>query len=563
MISVVETPIHSSSNDNSSKSAINCGIFDGGSLYCFGKGEHGRLGLPNYTNMQCKQPTILPKFNTENCVEISSFSSHNLCIDNEGHVYSWGKGEHGRLGNGQNKSCDIPQLLEPLRSYKVKHVAVGLSHSLILTDDGNVWSFGCGEHGRLGHGDSAEFRSPKLIEGLIKTNIHINHISCGAYHSCAITSNGKLWTWGKNDQGQCGLGSVANKDVMIPTLVNLDIDDDKYLASYCDSGWEHTLLITTDGKILSWGIGYEGHRPVLGHGTEKAEYAPKVIEALRNIKIVDVSCGWDHSMCVSEDGKLYTWGDATHGKLGHGMGSHQNVPKQVDFFNDKNIKIISCKGGSNHSAVITSLGELYMFGNGTDFQLGQGSGGSSAQKSTPTKVKLFNGISIAKVTLGDKYTIAITGKPVPTANVYNPLNGMLGRRASMIGLERRRSSLFSGTDLTSLINEAQEELMITFDDRLSRDEYRIHDDEKKEQDGDTTKPVKKEEETTNKDKTTDNDKEKEKSDKQEEDTQDASGNKNEEEEEEEEESEYETDSQDEEEEEYEDEDEEEEKTFKP
>ena len=106
-------------------------------------------------------------------------------------------------------------------------------------------------------------------------------------------------------------------------------------------------------------------------------------------------------MCVSDDGKLYTWGDGTHGRLGHGINSHQNVPKQVDFFNERNIKIISCKGGSNHSGVITSNGELYMFGNGTDFQLGQGSS-SSTQKSEPTKVKLFDNISIAKVSLGDK-----------------------------------------------------------------------------------------------------------------------------------------------------------------
>ena len=444
----------------------------------------------------------ISKFNASNCIEISSFSSHNLCIDNDHRVYSWGKGEHGRLGTGQNKSIDIPRIIEPLRQYKVKHVAVGLSHSLVLTDDGNVWSFGCGEHGRLGHGDSAEIRTPKLIEGLIKTSIHVNHISCGAYHSCAITTNGQLYTWGKNDQGQCGLGSNAQKDVMIPTKVNLDNamnkpdadnnnnnDNDKCLASYCDSGWEHTLLITAEGMVVSWGIGYEGHRPVLGHGTEKAEFAPKVIENLRNIRIIDVSCGWDHSMCVSDDCKLYSWGDGLQGRLGHGINSHQNVPKQVDFFSDRNIKVISCKGGSNHSAVITASGDLYMFGNGKDFELGQGSANSSEQ-SSPIKVKKFDNISIAKVSLGDKYTLCITGKPVQNVNIYNPLNVMLGRRASMVGLERRRSSLFSGTNLSQLVNEQQQQLLITFDDRLSRNQYRIHEQNDDDQEDKEEKLIK-------------------------------------------------------------------------
>ncbi len=59
-----------------------------------------------------------------------------------------------------------------------------IPHSLVLTEDGNIWSFGCGEHGRLGHGDTAEFRTPKSIESLNNLEIHIVHIACGAYHSC-------------------------------------------------------------------------------------------------------------------------------------------------------------------------------------------------------------------------------------------------------------------------------------------------------------------------------------------------------------------------------------------
>lgn len=297
MISIVESPLNAT-NDNKPQSFT---TFTGGSLYVFGKGETGRLGLPNYEHKQCPTPTICPKFSTSNCMEISCFSSHNLCIDTEGAVYSWGKGEQGRLGTGKVEQVTLPKLIEPLQTYKAVHVAVGLAHSLVLMEDGSVWSFGCGEHGRLGHGDGAELRSPKRIECLSTShNVHIAHICCGAYHCCAISGNGRLFCWGKNTEGQCGLGSVANKDVMVPTEVNLDAAvsketvqnvmdiasvasaaGDRVMASYCAAGWEHTLLITTEGLILSWGIGYESHRPVLGHGTEKAQTAPKVIDTLR------------------------------------------------------------------------------------------------------------------------------------------------------------------------------------------------------------------------------------------------------------------------------------------
>eukprot|EP01083_Nonionella_stella_P076243 207667_1 len=478
MINMMESHASNSKNDSNKHSPSS--HFVGGSLYCFGKGEYGRLGVgqsPTHKDRNRTEPTISPKFNADNCTEISCFSSHNLCIDTEGHVYSWGKGEHGRLGDGQNKSTDIPRLIEPLRSFKVAHVAVGLSHSLVLTEDGNVWSFGSGEHGRLGHGESAEFRSPKVIETL--KDMHMVHISCGAYHSCAIASNGSLFTWGKNDQGQCGLGSVANKDVMVPTNVTLDDGNGQIgKAAYCDSGWEHTLLITRDGICMSWGRGYEGHRPVLGHGTEKPQYAPKRIEALSNVRVVDVACGWDHSLCVADDGTLYTWGDHTNGKLGHAMNSHQNVPKIVNYFSENGLKAVFCKGGSNHSAVITSDGSLFMFGNGSDYQLGQGSGHSS-QKNIPTKVAKFDSIApISKVGLGDKYTMCITGRPSQNGHLY-PLGGLLGRRASLMGLERRRSSLFSSTDMSIFrgMDDTNEELLITYDDRLVREQYKIYDDE--------------------------------------------------------------------------------------
>ena len=98
MMSVIEESSLSSSDNKNVSSSYS---FNGGSLFCFGKGEHGRLGLQDFLNKQCSTPTVCNKFASNNLLEISSFSSHNLCIDNEGHVYSWGKGEHGRLGTGK------------------------------------------------------------------------------------------------------------------------------------------------------------------------------------------------------------------------------------------------------------------------------------------------------------------------------------------------------------------------------------------------------------------------------------------------------------------------------
>merc|ERR1712154_380002 len=99
-----------------------------------------------------------------------------------------------------------------------------------------------------------------------------------------------------------------------------------------------------------------------------------------------------------------------------------------------------------------------------------------AQKSTPTKVATFDGVSIAKVALGDKYTLCITGQVAPSNGLR-----LSEYRSSIVGLERRRSSIFSGGDLSRLVDETKDNLMITFDDRLNREEYLIHDDEDEEE----------------------------------------------------------------------------------
>lgn len=172
-------------------------------------------------------------------------------------------------------------------------------------------------------------------------------------------------------------------------------------------------------------------------------------------------------MAIDEDGHLWTWGDGAQGRLGHGDTGQQNVPKEVQYFTRRRIKVIQCRGGSTHSAVITDQGHLYMWGNGTDYQLGSS---NAQQQSTPTKVTSLKE-SVATVMLGDKYTMVIPGRPLPN---LRSLSVSLVNRNSMIGLERRRSSLFGSTpDLSALMSGSRKQLEITFEDRLEREEYQI------------------------------------------------------------------------------------------
>eukprot|EP01083_Nonionella_stella_P020535 56945_1 len=137
-------------------------------------------------------------------IKISSHYAHSLCVDANGCVYSWGWNSYGQLGLGDCKDRNTPQILDALKQYNAVSVAVGVYHSLILTNEGNVLSCGDCRYGALGYVSKENALSPKRIDSL--NNEHIVHVSCGGCHNCVISKDGKLFTFGGNGDGRCGVG---------------------------------------------------------------------------------------------------------------------------------------------------------------------------------------------------------------------------------------------------------------------------------------------------------------------------------------------------------------------
>eukprot|EP01083_Nonionella_stella_P313022 1121743_1 len=328
---------------------------------------------------------------------MATFAWHNLLIDDAHRVFTWGNNEYGQLGTGHKGNIAVPHLLPSFSKYKAIQVAVGTYHSLILTEDRNIWSFGRGKKGALGHNDYKDVLQPKRIESVAKH--HIKHVSCGGYHNCVISNDDKVFTWGLNDVRQCGLGSNEDK-ISTPSELN------EVAVGYSACGEYHTLLLTTKGLVLSCGYGCYGQ---LGHGDWQNQILPKIIEAISTKCMVHIACGWYHSLCIDKDGILYTWGDGADGRLGHNDTKQVNIPKVVEFFVHYKIKITSCDGGDEHSAAIASTGELFMFGNGYHGQLGLD---EQANKCIPTKVDYFKDTPVDTVSLGSAYSTVITGGKV-------------------------------------------------------------------------------------------------------------------------------------------------------
>ncbi|NXI89700.1 RPGR regulator, partial [Psophia crepitans] len=184
-------------------------------------------------------------------------------------------------------------------------------------------------------------------------------ISCGDEHTAIVTGNGKLYVFGSNNWGQLGLGS--KNTVSKPTCVKA-LKPEKTKLAVC--GRNHTLVYTEKGNVYAAGGNSEGQ---LGLGDTEERTTFHLISFFTNQhKIKQLAAGSYTSAAVTEDGQLFVWGDNSEGQIGLADEACVSVPCQVNV--GKPISSVSC--GYYHSALITGDGELYTFGEPENGKLG-------------------------------------------------------------------------------------------------------------------------------------------------------------------------------------------------
>ena len=231
-------------------------------------------------------PTRLPSTLAERAVSVSAGEYHSIALTADGRVWSWGYGGFGCLGHGDEHDQLLPKKIETFAGRRVLAVSAGPCHSLALTADGAVWSWGYGGFGRLGHGDEHDQLLPKKIETFAGHRVIV--VSAGEYHSFALTADGALWSWGNGAFGMLGHGDQQSQ--LPPKKIEAFIGQRVVAVS---AGTYHSLAITADGAVFTWGRGEDG---CLGHGDEQRQLLPKKAEAFAGQRVVAVSAGAQHSL---------------------------------------------------------------------------------------------------------------------------------------------------------------------------------------------------------------------------------------------------------------------------
>jgi E3 ubiquitin-protein ligase HERC4 len=251
-------------------------------------------------------------------IQVAAGFSHSAVLTEDHKVYTWGKHENGQLGreNLNRKNKKQPKLVKLLDGHCVVQIACGNDHTMALTDDGQVFVWGSNEYGQLGLGEKIKTHQnvPEVIRCL--KGVPVRQIVAGDNHSFILSKSGSLYGWGRNDFGQLGLGDTKNK--YLPTKCRL-ANDQKIKFVSC--GDNHTACLTKDGCVLTFGAGSNFQ---LGYCSNKNETSPKKVMELKGSEVSQIACGSGHTLAYApEPGILYMFGQGGNRQFGK-SGSESN-----------------------------------------------------------------------------------------------------------------------------------------------------------------------------------------------------------------------------------------------
>ncbi|CEG43334.1 FOG: RCC1 domain [Plasmopara halstedii] len=341
-------------------------ITDDRLLYTFGHGECGRLG--HGTEESCHDPKpvsyflnlIAAKGVAAGIVDVSCGREHTMVVTANGHLFGFGWGEAGRLGTGETGSTLHPSRVELTNITKV---ACGREHTLALNRKGQVFAFGAGFQGRLGTGYETDEKFPAIVEGL--DGYIITAMDAGECHSCALSTNGTIFTWGFGHSG--ALGHNSRDNCLKPTLVtgpwsnNEQVSEDdtpskEVLVTFISCGGYHTLATTSNGVLYGWGDAAAGQLgPECLNAPDFVILSPTIIRTPTFSKINNISCGMFTSAMCNTQGQLFMWGSPAAGN-GASLPEDDAEIKKIDFLDEFDFAQIAC--GAYHAVAITRKLEL-------------------------------------------------------------------------------------------------------------------------------------------------------------------------------------------------------------
>jgi hypothetical protein len=360
--------------------------FVGEQLWTWGYNGDGQLGDNTTVNKSIPVTTVGGGINWS---QVSCGALYTAAIKTNGTLWTWGYNGDGQIGDNTvvNKSSPVTTVVG---GTNWKQVSCGNSHTAAIKTDGTLWTWGRDNYGQLGDNTTVNKSSPVTTVG---GGTNWKQVACGGYHTAAIKTNGTLWTWGKNLDGQIGDNTVVNKSSPVTTVGG----GTNWKQVAC--GFTHSAAIKTDGTLWTWGRDNYGQ---LGDNTTVNKSSPvTTVGGGTNWK--QVACGGYHTAAIKTNGTLWTWGNNYYGQLGDGLGVYpaSKMSPVTTAGGGTNWKQVACCFAD--SAAIKTDGTLWTWGVNN---YGQSGDNTTARNLSPVTT-VGGGTNWKQVACGDNNTAAI------------------------------------------------------------------------------------------------------------------------------------------------------------
>ena len=342
-----------------------------GKVYTWGYNYRGQLG--NGTNEDSNEPICISDIegNALNGKKIKKIETNNynimIALDDEGKVYTWGENVSGQLGNGTNKDSNEPICISDISENALngKNI-VEVQDGIALDSEGKVYTWGANYNGELGNGTNIEASDEPIcisdIEGNTLNGKSIEKIQSG-YTMIAIDNEGKVYTWGDNFYGELGNGTNedSNKPICISDIEGNALNGKNIVEMQSD---ESTIIALDDeGKVYTWGYN-------LGNGTNERSNEPICISdipenALKGKNIIELQSDNDTIIVLDSEGTVYTWGVNGDGQLGNGTNEDSNKPICISAISENALSgksIIEIQIEEGTVLALDSEGKAYIWG---------------------------------------------------------------------------------------------------------------------------------------------------------------------------------------------------------
>ena len=370
------------------------GVASDGNAYAWGNNKYGQLGQDPIKVSTQKTPTRVPLPDGVAAdftyTQVAAGGAHTLAIGSNGILYSWGRNDHGQLGDGTTTDRYKPQPVsnpDTGQSFKVVHISAGAFDSAAIDNQGRVYTWGCENNNYNSTIFSTASKTPTAAKDPSHPSQTLRAVQVSVKWSfiLALDEDGNVYAWGYNTNGQLGNGQHTGESSTTyasdPTLVKDPNDNSKsFKATQISAGTWHALAIGQDGSLYAWGK------------VNDTEYLTPSTAPIRDpnnsskdFKATQISAGTWHSLAIDQDGNAWGWGWNQYGQTGNGNTNSQGTPTKVTGPNNtgQGFKAVCVSAAHNHSLAIGQDGNTYAWGKNDYSQLGNTSIPTTGNSPTP------------------------------------------------------------------------------------------------------------------------------------------------------------------------------------